>query len=669
MANNYNVPPRFDEKRSYESWKNELGIWTRVTNLDAKKQALAVVLSLEGRARDTALEISVEDLNNDDGMGTLIRALDSVFLKEEKDAAYEAYSNFDSVSRDISVAMTDYIIDFEQRYNRMRKYDMVLPDAVLAFKLLDTACLDGREKQLALTACTVLTFASMKSALKIIFGEKTSVAPLTDGMQASDGAYYTEQQRKGAKKSRSQDNLKRAPFPGTNPLDKYERRSKCAVCQSTYHWVKDCPHKNEQVKLTEENVNTDIEQCNITLFSNESASDTEICIVESLGSAVIDTACTRTVCGAKWLDSYVSELNMKEVQNMIDIPSNRAFKFGDGRIVHSTKRVKIPAKIGQTKCHIETEVVPTDIPLLLSKASLKKAGAVLDIKNDKAVMFKQPVTLELTTSGHYCVNILDKDITQSPCKNEIRTDMEILTVTDNMNTKEKHKVLLKLHKQFGHATVDRLQKLLSSSGNNDDESISILQQIVNNCETCQKYVDLHELAPSVWYLHIIDHFTRFSAGSIVNTKKPSDIVRHFMHSWVSVHGPPQKLYSDNGGEFNNNEIREMAEKFNMEVKTTAAYSPWSNGLLERHNQTLTEIMLKVKQDNGCDWNTALDWALMAKNSMHNVHGYSPYQLVFGQNPNLPSVLVDKPPALEGASVRCMGGTAPVSTTCSEKSVH
>ena len=62
----------------------------------------------------------------------------------------------DSV-RDILFAMTNYLIDFEQRYNRMRKYDMVLPDAVLAFKLLDTACLDGREKQLALTACTVLT--------------------------------------------------------------------------------------------------------------------------------------------------------------------------------------------------------------------------------------------------------------------------------------------------------------------------------------------------------------------------------------------------------------------------------------------------------------------------------------------------------------------------------
>ena len=111
----------------------------------------------------------------------------------------------------------------------------------------------------------------------------------------------------------------------------------------------------------------------------------------------------------------------------------------------------------------------------------------------------------------------------------------------------------------------------------------------------------------MWYLHVIDHFTPFSGGSIVNTKKPSQIVKHFIHSWISVHGPLQKLYSDNGGEFNNNEIREMAEKFNMEVKTTAAYSPWSNGPLERHNQTLTEIMLIVKQDNGCYWKTAPRW--------------------------------------------------------------
>ena len=57
--------------------------------------------------------------------------------------------------------------------------------------------------------------------------------------------------------------------------------------------------------------------------------------------------------------------------------------------------------------HIETEVVPADVPLLLSKASMKRAGTVLDMEHDRAVMFNKPVKLDFTSSGHYCVNIID----------------------------------------------------------------------------------------------------------------------------------------------------------------------------------------------------------------------------------------------------------------------
>ena len=52
---------------------------------------------------------------------------------------------------------------------------------------------------------------------------------------------------------------------------------------------------------------------------------------------------------------------------------------------------------------------------------------------------------------------------------------------------------------------------------------------------------------------------------------------------------------------------------------------------------------------------ALVWATNAKNALQMVSGWSPYQLVFGVNPNLPSVLVDKAPAPEGTTiseVRC-----------------
>lgn len=53
--------------------------------LDKKKQTLAVAVGLKGRAREIALEISLNDLNKDDGMETLQTKLDVAFLRKEKD--------------------------------------------------------------------------------------------------------------------------------------------------------------------------------------------------------------------------------------------------------------------------------------------------------------------------------------------------------------------------------------------------------------------------------------------------------------------------------------------------------------------------------------------------------------------------------------------------------
>lgn len=90
---------------------------------------------------------------------------------------------------------------------------------------------------------------------------------------------------------------------------------------------------------------------------------------------------------------------------------------------------------------------------------------------------------------------------------------------------------------------------------------------------------------------MIDKFSRFSAGCM-RTKQSSEIVGKFITYWIAVYCVPEKLYSDNGGEFNNVEFRDMAENFNIEVKMTAAFNLWSNGLLERHNCTLT-VTLQV----------------------------------------------------------------------------
>ena len=163
-------------------------------------------------------------------------------------------------------------------------------------------------------------------------------------------------------------------------------------------------------------------------------------------------------------------------------------------------------------------------------------------------------------------------------------------------------------------------------------------------------MNLKQFAPGIWFLHLIDHATRFSASAVVTSKKREDILRGIFRIWITIFGPPSRFLSDNGGEFNNADFLEMCESLNIVVKTTAAESPWSNGLCERHNGILGEAVQRTISEVRCSVDIALAWAVHAKNALHNVHGFSPYQLVFGQNPQLPNFYINKPPALNKPSV-------------------
>ena len=94
----------------------------------------------------------------------------------------------------------------------------------------------------------------------------------------------------------------------------------------------------------------------------------------------------------------------------------------------------------------------------------------------------------------------------------------------------------------------------------------------------------------------------------------------------------------------------MCEALGITVKTTAAESPWSNGLVERRNLVLSEMLDKIIDETDCGVSLAVSWRVNAKNSLHNVHGFSLYQLTLGKNPKLPSTLSDKVLALTNKPV-------------------
>ena len=229
----------------------------------------------------------------------------------------------------------------------------------------------------------------------------------------------------------------------------------------------------------------------------------------------------------------------------------------------------------------------------------------------------------------------------------------------------------KLHRQFCHPSSEKLIRLIrNTSIKNKKKLEKEIRSTTENCITCLKFkkriprpVVCFPMATTfneavamdlkVWgkkyFLVMADMATRFCTASVITNKLPATIIKSFIISWISLFGAPKKIFTDMGGEFNNNEMRVLSEMFNITVKTTAAESPWSNGIVERLNGVLGKLVNKILDDTNCDIRTAVAWAVAARNAFHNKSGYSPNQLVFGYNPAIPDIFTSDLPGLQNVT--------------------
>ena len=81
--------------------------------------------------------------------------------------------------------------------------------------------------------------------------------------------------------------------------------------------------------------------------------------------------------------------------------------------------------------------------------------------------------------------------------------------------------------------------------------------------------------------------------------------------------------------------------------STPPESPWSNGIVERHNAVLGKLVHKLMLDEKrFPIDVIVAWSVSAENALNTCYGYNPYQLVFGRNPDFLSNLTINPPAME-----------------------
>ena len=205
---------------------------------------------------------------------------------------------------------------------------------------------------------------------------------------------------------------------------------------------------------------------------------------ESLGMGILDSACTRTVTGETWLNVYLDTLSDSDRACVKWSKADTMFIFGDGIEVKSVKEIEFPVIIGKKRVRIKANVVKNEIPLLLSKASMKRAKLVLNFNNDTAEILGQNVKLHITSSGHYCVPLCNTLLMDNVLNTNIVLHTEALQY---MSNDKKMKKAIKLHKQFAHASKEKLCNLVrNSKAYNDKMFLNMIEKCCDSCEICMK---------------------------------------------------------------------------------------------------------------------------------------------------------------------------------------
>lgn len=113
-----------------------------------------------------------------------------------------------------------------------------------------------------------------------------------------------------------------------------------------------------------------------------------------------------------------------------------------------------------------------------------------------------------------------------------------------------------------------------------------------------------------------------------------------MEEFISRYGVPLQVHTDQGRQFESTLFQDLCKMLRIEKTRTTPYNPKSDGLVERFNRTLEDMISKYVQPNQKDWDEVLPLLMLAyRSSVHQTTGYSPAKLNLGRELKLPVDLV------------------------------
>lgn len=135
-----------------------------------------------------------------------------------------------------------------------------------------------------------------------------------------------------------------------------------------------------------------------------------------------------------------------------------------------------------------------------------------------------------------------------------------------------------------------------------------------------------------YILVIQDYFTKWAEAIPMRDQTAARITEELIKVF-SVFGVPDVLHSDQGKNFESTLLKETLQAFGIAKSHTTAYHPQGDGMVERLNRSLLQLLRVFVDKDPADWERYLPLVLYAyRTAAHSSTGVSPFELMHGRQP-------------------------------------
>ena len=152
-----------------------------------------------------------------------------------------------------------------------------------------------------------------------------------------------------------------------------------------------------------------------------------------------------------------------------------------------------------------------------------------------------------------------------------------------------------------------------------------------------------------YILVVQDYFTKWVEVHPMPDQTAETVASVLVDQVISRFGCPRELHSDQGSNFESRVMKEVNRLMGVRKTRTTPYHPRGDGMVERYNRTLENMLSIWTNERQTDWDQHIPLLSMAyRSSPHKSTGETPNLLMLGREVTLPVDLVmENPPAEEG----------------------